>query len=120
MSTGENWNDLMDAVGQGYSITNQCIPNATYADYVNNNYEPIACGSYTPTYIFFSSYILLVSMIFLNLFIAIILNGYFQTTEREKQVINSNLLENYRDAWAVFDPDATGYIHIRQFEKLMI
>jgi len=89
MATGENWNDLMDIIGQPYTISNQCVNNPTYADYVAAGNKTVGCGDYTTTYIYFSTYILLVSMIFLNLFIAIILNGYFQTADREKQVLNS-------------------------------
>lgn len=65
------------------------------------------------------SYIFLVVLIFLNLFIAIILTGYLEITEREKQVLNSNLLEHFRDSWARVDPDATGKIPNDKFEELM-
>lgn len=119
VATGENWNDLLDAVGMGYTITNQCIENATYNDYVDNGYQTVGCGNFVVANIYFGSYILLIPMIFLNLFIAIILNGYFEVTEREKQIFNTTLMEKYRDSWSRFDPDATGFIHNEDFNEFM-
>ena len=37
---------------------------------------PVGCGANGSAYLFFYSYILLVNLIFLNLFIAIILQGF--------------------------------------------
>ena len=38
----------------------------------------------------------------------------------EKQVVNSEIMHRYRDAWAQFDPDATGYMAANQFPDLML
>ena len=56
----------------------------------------------------------------MNLFIAIILQGYYQTTEIEKQVINRKTLDQYKDIWAEFDPNATGYIESSNFADFML
>lgn len=37
----------------------------------------------------------------------------------EKQELNSEILEQFRDAWSKFDPDATGFIDINYFADLM-
>ena len=83
VSTGENWNDLMYALGEGHSISNQCIDNPSFEDYRLAGNKPMACGYSWLSNFYFYFYILLVSMIFLNIFIAIILQGYFQTQEME-------------------------------------
>ena len=44
MSTGEGWNDLMNVVGMGKTLENDCIYNPTYEDFKTAG-EPIACGS---------------------------------------------------------------------------
>merc|ERR1712241_961413 len=44
VATGENWNDLMYALGSEYSIQHQCIDRPTYADYVEAGFEPVGCG----------------------------------------------------------------------------
>jgi hypothetical protein len=76
VSTGEAWNDLKDALSREYRLDNQCIKNPTYEDYVANGYEPIGCGNKYVAGAFFYSYILVVVLIFLNLLIAVILDGY--------------------------------------------
>jgi len=45
----------------------------------------------------------MIMLIFLNLFIAIIVDGYRQTTERNAKMFNSELKEIFRDAWSVYD-----------------
>lgn len=77
MATGENWNDLMYALGSENTIKNQCIENPTYDDYVAAGFKPVGCGLQMVSHAYFYFYILLVSFIFLNIFIAIILQGYF-------------------------------------------
>ena len=119
VATGESWNDLMYALGEGYSIKNQCIDNPSYDDYVQALKNPVGCGSWWLSNAYFYFYILLVSLIFLNIFIAIILQGYFQTQEMEQQELNSAILENFRDAWSKFDPDASKFIDINYFSDLM-
>ena len=84
VATGENWNDLMESLSLEHTVTNYCINNPTYEDYVANGFNPIGCGSRLFATSYFFSYCFFVSIIFLNLFIAIILQGYFQTQDREK------------------------------------
>ena len=82
--TGEAWNDLMNGLSLPYSITHQCIDSPTYGEFAANDYKPVGCGNYLQTYIYFYSYLLIVATTFLNLFIAIVLDGYFNTVENEK------------------------------------
>lgn len=72
ISTGEAWHEIAYGATRQLSIQYQCIESASYKDYINNGLEPIACGSYSGMY-YFLSYVLIVKLIFLNLFIAIIL-----------------------------------------------
>jgi len=118
VATGDGWNEIMDAIGRGKSQTNDCVRNAGYADYERAG-ETVGCGEYWITYIYFVTYVILISLIFLNLFIAIIMNGYFETREKENQVINQEILSLFRDTWSVFDPDATGKIKVSYFPDFM-
>ena len=68
----------------------------------------------------FISLILVVILIFLNLFIAIILQGYNDTTERNEKMFNSDINEHFRDIWSHYDPDATGFIEIEEFPSFML
>ena len=108
--TGENWNDLLEAISLPRSITNQCIEGPSYEDYVANGYEAIGCGKrYTAT-IYFCCYVFLISIICMNLLIAIILSGYATISDKSKNMqLNSNI-EKFQEVWAEFDPDGKGII----------
>lgn len=49
-------------------------------------------------------------MIFLNLFIAIILEGFNNTSEAETLPIQESTLDQFRSAWSEFDPNGSGFI----------
>ena len=80
IATGDGWSDVLNAVSRGYSITNQCIVNPTYNDFKNNGYVSIGCGDFQTTLLYFYTYLLIVKLIFLNLFIAIILSAFEEVT----------------------------------------
>ena len=63
--------------------------------------------------------ILFVILIFLNLFIAIILQGYADTTERNEKMFNSDVKEQFREIWSHYDYDATGFMKIEDFPSFM-
>ena len=73
IATGENWNLLMYALSRTNEPGYECIDGPNYADFVEGGMEPQGCGNSIITQIYFISYIFLVGLIFLNLFIAIIL-----------------------------------------------
>jgi hypothetical protein len=77
VATGDNWNNLMDAISRGKELHNDCVDNPTYADFMKEG-EAVGCGNYGITYAFFLSFVVMISLVFLNLFIAIILDGYFE------------------------------------------
>jgi hypothetical protein len=78
----------MDALSKGKTIDNDCIDGPSYADYENAGFKPVACGSTWLTNIYFLSYLTIVTLIFLNLFIAIIINGYLDTLEDENNSVS--------------------------------
>jgi len=88
VTTGENWNELMNALSLKNSERHSCIENATYADFKANFYVPVGCGDPVIAMLFFGSYLVMLTLVFLNLFIAIILNGYFETVDKSKQYLD--------------------------------
>lgn len=58
---------------------------------------------------------MIITLIFLNLFIAIIVDGYSDTSERNMKMFNTEFKEEFRDAWCLFDYDASSFIHKDQF-----
>lgn len=104
---------------RGHSIRFQCVTNPSYADYEENGHKPVGCGQPVLGLIFFFSFVILVSLIFLNLFIAIILQKYTETQDNRETVFNPELSENFRDTWAQYDPDATGFLPITRLKSFL-
>lgn len=64
-----------------------CLYNPTYSDIQANGGEPNGCGN-NFGYFYFCSFVIIVSFVYLNLFIAIILQGFSDTNERANLKIN--------------------------------
>jgi hypothetical protein len=76
-STGEAFNELMWGLATENSIEFQCSKTIqTFQEIQESGGQPNGCGSYTSSTMFFISFIVLVSFIFINMFIAIILEGF--------------------------------------------
>ncbi len=58
-------------------------------------------------------------LIFLNLFIAIILQGFDDTNQRENKLFNNDTATVFRDKWAEFDPDGISFIPLTQLNDLL-
>jgi hypothetical protein len=76
VATGDSWNYTTQSFTHDLTPNNNCIENPTYSDYANNGKQMVGCSTRTSALIFFISYMFIVSLIFLKLFIAIILGGY--------------------------------------------
>lgn len=107
-STGEGWNDLMHDITRENSPLFQCIENPTYEDYEQNG-DTVGCGKIYGQ-IFFTSFILIVQLIFLNLFIAIILQGFDFMNKKANMILKDEVLLNFKVQWAKLDPKGTGFI----------
>lgn len=55
----------------------------------------------------------------MNLFIAIILQGYFSQFHEDKLSEKKSLIENFREQWAKFDPKATTKIGKHDLPQLL-
>ena len=53
---------------------------------------------------------LIVTMIFLNLFIAVILQGFQDTSEAESLTVKESTVESFREVWSEFDESGEGFI----------
>ena len=71
--------------------------------------ETVGCGMAFAR-IYFFSFMLIVSLIFLNLFIAIILQAYTDESEQLSLKIEEADIEIFRIVWSEFDPTGSGYI----------
>lgn len=118
-STGENWHEVMHAVSRKNHLLYKCSDNPTYQMYVENGHKAVGCGDKFTSILFFVSFCIIVVLVFLNLFVAIILEGFEETYQKDKKLFNQETTEYFRDVWSRFDPNATGFIKTKNFPNLM-
>ena len=63
----------MQAASRGNDSSFSCKENPTYEDYIANNKVPVGCGSLLYAKFFFYSYVLIVGVVLMRIFIAIVL-----------------------------------------------
>jgi len=68
---------------------------------------------------FFITFMVMVSITFMNMFIAIILEGFDDYHEEESHRISQETITEFTKTWQEFDPLATGYIKIDQMTLLL-
>jgi len=82
--TRDNWNLLMEAVSVANTDDQPCIEDPTYDDYLANGRQAIGCGKPTLAVLYFFTFSFLTSVVFLNLFLAVILSAYFSVNDTHK------------------------------------
>lgn len=117
-STGEGWNDIMHDISRGKGPLFSCIENPSYDDYKEAG-KPIGWGS-SYGVIYLTSFILFVQLIFLNLFIAIILQGFDFMNKKANMVLHDADLEWFKEEWAKYDPEGKGFIKVEDLNKFLI
>lgn len=120
VATGDGWNDIMGSTLKQRSIVYQCMYNPTYQDFVDNGFQTVGCGIGFGGIVFFFSFYLLINLIFLNLFIAIILQGFQDTMVRDQRIFNQDLLIRFREVWSDYDPMATTFLPLASLRPFLI
>ena len=110
IQTGEGWNFVMEDCARGNSIIFQCDNSPDYKSIQANGGVPNGCGSPITSFMYFFFFQLIVSIIFLNLFIAVILQGFSSSKEEEGLEVHRKQAEQLKDLWKKYDPDGTGFI----------
>lgn len=90
-------------------VNSNCDYTPDYASIQANGGQPNGCGSVV-AYFYFICFHLLVTTIFLNLFIAVILNGFINSNEEESFEIIKDHIEKFKKNWERYDHEATGFI----------
>ncbi len=104
LSTFDGWNDIMhDAMRQRTQYFD-CIDYPTYDDIQKNGGEPIGCGLvYAPAFCVCLE--LIITFVFLNLFVAIVVSSMMDITKLSESVLSDEKLESFQHAWQKFDPN---------------
>lgn len=104
ISTAAGWNGVFDAA---MVEPPRCNIN-----------QPGNCGSKFYAFVFFVSYIMVIVLIIINMYIAVILENFNQAQSQDEAGITEDDLEAYYVTWEEFDPKATQFIkysHLSDF-----
>jgi len=100
ISTGEAWNNLM----------HDCFYGARCAE---PPHDPV-CGSTFQAVVYFISFMVIGSFVFVNLFIAVIIEKLFESESQEDSTgdmsIMAHDLDSFIEAWSRIAPDGSDYI----------
>ncbi|KAL4169649.1 hypothetical protein KRP22_010567 [Phytophthora ramorum] len=119
-ATGERWNDLMHELAS----TDNCVGDPEYDPDVCGfatfeGCKPLdGCGS-PIAFLYFCSFTMLITYILLNIFIAVILEGFANEKDQANGVLLPQHYESFVTTWSVLDPEATGMIQWHQLPKLI-
>lgn len=60
------------------------------------------------------------SMIFIKVFIAVVLQNFQETVQKDSKFLSSELSENFREVWSHFDPNATSFIKASRYPNFLL
>jgi Ca2+-binding EF-hand superfamily protein len=69
--------------------------------------------------LYFYSFLVIVNMIFMNLFIAVIIEGFDECKAKEERLFTQDTRDHFMTIWSKYDPEASGFIHISSFKDFM-
>lgn len=119
IASGEAWHDLMISLSrQNGKLTFECDETFSYEEYSQNSYKTVHCGQ-SLSLAYFFSYLILVKLVFLNLFIAIILEGFEDTVNSENKLLNNEKLAYFFEKWHYFDHYGKGKIAIKDLKPFL-
>ncbi|KAF2018763.1 hypothetical protein BU24DRAFT_418312 [Aaosphaeria arxii CBS 175.79] len=110
-SVGEGWNDIME----DFATVDKpfCTEGSKYFE--------SDCGSPEWARALFISWNILSMYIFVNLFVSLIYESFSYVYQRSSglSVISREEIRRFKQAWAEFDPNGTGYITREAFPRLL-
>ena len=81
---------------------------------------PRGCGNRREAFYFFYIFQILLSQIYLNLIIAIIVDGFSGASEADKLPVNEDFIGDFEMCWSKYDPEATYFISIEDLDYVLI
>ncbi|KAH7114240.1 calcium-channel protein CCH1 [Dendryphion nanum] len=110
-SVGEGWNEIME------DFANVDKPFCTDGE----RYFDSDCGSPEWARALFITWNILSMYIFVNLFVSLIYESFSYVYQRSSglSVISREEIRRFKQAWAEFDPNGTGFISREQFPRLL-
>ncbi len=79
----------MEALSQGNSASFSCIESPSYEDYVRNGKQTVGCGNTFAATLYIISFVVVIVIVFMKLFIAIVLQAFSETAGKDGKFMNS-------------------------------
>ena len=108
LSTGSGWNDIMDAL---LLKPPNCDPN--YMGLPHGN-----CGSFSAI-VYLASYVIIVFLVIVNMYIAIILENVNRAHEIADFCITKENFDSYYTTWGLFVPDGKPYLSLDRLSNFV-
>ncbi|CAD8084517.1 unnamed protein product [Paramecium sonneborni] len=115
VSSGEKWWIVLQETALKQSPAVACINIESYSEFSEVGFN--GCGS-NLTYPFFISFILVFSLLILNLLVANIIGAYEQYHKSEQSAISKYQLLDVMELWSQFDENGEGFINYKLFWRL--
>ncbi|KAI9800334.1 MAG: hypothetical protein M1825_004104 [Sarcosagium campestre] len=111
MSSGEGWNQIMEDYA---TITG---PNCVQSD----NFLSSDCGSAEWARFLFISWNILSMYLFVSLFVSLIFESFSYVYQQSSglSVVSREEIRRFKQAWATYDPEGTGFISKEAFPRLL-
>ncbi|RKF58950.1 Calcium-channel protein cch1 [Erysiphe neolycopersici] len=111
MSCGESWNAIMEDYATILPPLCVSVPNFFDSD----------CGSSRWARVLFITWNILSMYIFTSLFVSLIYESFSYVYQHSSGLnkVSREEIRRFKEAWATFDPNGTGYISKEQFPRLL-
>lgn len=110
VGTAAGWNTILDPL---MVSPPDCDPD------IDNGGINGDCGNRFLAVFFFVSYILIIFLIIINMYIAVILENFNEAQSQEEIGVTDDDLETFIQVWEEYDPKATHYIHLSQLSDFL-
>ena len=111
MSCGEGWNQIMEDYAQ---ITSPlCVSG--------KNFYNSDCGSAAWARVLFIAWNIVSMYIFVSMFVSLIFESFSYVYQRSNglSMVSRDEIRRFKEAWATFDPEGSGYISKEAFPRLL-
>lgn len=109
LMTAAGWNDVLEPL---MIQPPDCDPN--YKGLSNGN-----CGNSWIAVCYFSSFIVIIFLVLINMYVAVILENYNNVMEQEKIGITGEDIDLFYQHWMLYDPDSTQYIYYKDLSEFL-
>lgn len=118
ISTGENWNNILEDCLKETRANDLCVEINSYQDFKDANFQFIACGNYK-AYIYFISFIILFGYTLLNLLTGIVIETFYLRAKLAGSIVKSKDIQQFFKIWQALDVESTGLLHWKEAKLIL-